>query len=57
MVTSMLSLALGERVSENLAMTGELTLTGVVLPVGGIREKITAAKRYAGAFMFRRMIT
>mmetsp|Transcript_15855 Transcript_15855/g.64794 ORF Transcript_15855/g.64794 Transcript_15855/m.64794 type:complete len:866 (-) Transcript_15855:1098-3695(-) len=45
MVTSMLSLALGERVSENLAMTGELTLTGVVLPVGGIREKITAAKR------------
>lgn len=45
MVTSMMSLALGEQVAEDLAMTGELTLTGVILPVGGIREKLIAAKR------------
>ncbi len=45
MATSLLSLAAGRPVKKNLAMTGELTLTGRVLPVGGIREKITAAKR------------
>ena len=45
MATSLLSLAVNKPVRKNLAMTGELTLTGRVLPVGGIREKITAAKR------------
>lgn len=45
MATSLLSLAVGKPVRKKLAMTGELTLTGRILPVGGIREKITAAKR------------
>jgi len=45
MATALLSLAKGKRVKANLAMTGELTLTGRVLPVGGIREKVIAAKR------------
>lgn len=45
MATSLLSLAAGKHVRKNLAMTGELTLTGRILPVGGIREKITAARR------------
>jgi len=45
MATSLLSLATGKPVRKRLAMTGEMTLTGRVLPVGGIREKITAAKR------------
>lgn len=45
MVTSLLSLALGQPILQNLAMTGELTLTGKVLPIGGVREKCIAAKR------------
>ena len=45
MATSLLSLAVDKPVRKKLAMTGELTLTGRVLPVGGIREKITSAKR------------
>jgi ATP-dependent Lon protease len=45
MASSLLSLALGRRVRRGIAMTGELTLTGQVLPVGGIREKVIAAKR------------
>ncbi len=45
MATALLSLAKGKQVRRNLAMTGELTLTGRVLPVGGIREKVIAAKR------------
>ena len=49
MATALLSLARGQQPSRPLAMTGELTLTGQVLPVGGIREKIIAARR-AGIF-------
>ncbi len=45
MATALMSLAKGEPVRRGLAMTGELTLTGQVLAVGGIREKIIAAKR------------
>ena len=45
MATALLSLARGERIRRPLAMTGELTLTGQVLPVGGIREKLIAARR------------
>jgi len=45
MATALLSLARNEQVERPLAMTGELTLTGQVLPVGGIREKVIAAKR------------
>ena len=43
--TSLLSLALNKKLDKNIAMTGEVTLTGRVLPVGGIREKLIAAKR------------
>ena len=45
MATALVSLARGERLRRPLAMTGELTLTGQVLAVGGIREKIIAARR------------
>ncbi|HET8609331.1 MAG TPA: endopeptidase La [Burkholderiales bacterium] len=45
MATALLSLARGERPAAGIAMTGELTLTGQVLPVGGIREKVIAARR------------
>jgi ATP-dependent Lon protease len=45
MATAILSLARGRRPVRPLAMTGELTLTGDVLPVGGIQEKVIAAKR------------
>ncbi|XP_006868964.1 PREDICTED: lon protease homolog, mitochondrial isoform X3 [Chrysochloris asiatica] len=44
-VTALLSLALDRPVRQNLAMTGELSLTGKILPVGGIKEKTIAAKR------------
>lgn len=45
MLTSLASLFLQKKVKKNLAMTGEITLRGNVLPVGGIKEKILAAKR------------
>jgi ATP-dependent Lon protease len=45
MATALLSLARNAQIDRPLAMTGELTLTGQVLPVGGIREKVIAAKR------------
>jgi ATP-dependent Lon protease len=45
MATALLSLARNEKIPRPLAMTGELTLTGQVLAVGGIREKVIAAKR------------
>ena len=45
MATSLLSLALNEAPQEGFAMTGELTLTGHVLPIGGLREKVIAARR------------
>ncbi len=45
MLTSLVSLFTQKRVKKKLAMTGEITLRGKVLPVGGIKEKILAAKR------------
>ncbi len=45
MVTSLASALTQRKVKANIAMTGEITLRGKVLPVGGIREKILAAKR------------
>ncbi|MCB0459758.1 MAG: endopeptidase La, partial [Flavobacteriaceae bacterium] len=45
MLTSLVSSFTGRKVKSRLAMTGEITLRGKVLPVGGIKEKILAAKR------------
>jgi ATP-dependent Lon protease len=45
MATALLSLALNKPVRPRLGMTGELTLTGRVYPIGGVREKLVAAKR------------
>lgn len=45
MVTALVSMLTGRKVRERIAMTGETTLRGKVLPVGGLKEKILAAKR------------
>ena len=45
MVSSMVSAFRGKQAKSGIAMTGEMTLRGKVLPVGGIKEKILAAKR------------
>ena len=45
MATALISLASGRQVKSSFAMSGEISLTGKVLPVGGIREKVVAARR------------
>ena len=45
MLTSLVSLYTQKKIKSKIAMTGEITLRGKVLPVGGIKEKILAAKR------------
>ncbi|EGT60405.1 hypothetical protein CAEBREN_22196 [Caenorhabditis brenneri] len=52
LVSSLLSLALNRPVVQDMAMTGEISLTGKVLPVGGIREKIIAARRVGAKRVF-----
>ncbi len=45
MALALYSLITGKAIKKGLAMTGELTLTGKVLPIGGVREKTIAARR------------
>ncbi|KAL6730951.1 hypothetical protein Aduo_001869 [Ancylostoma duodenale] len=52
LVSSLLSLALNKPVTQDMAMTGEISLTGKVLPVGGIKEKVIAARRVGAKRVF-----
>jgi ATP-dependent Lon protease len=45
MVTALVSLLTGRAIKPRVAMTGEISLSGIVLPVGGIKEKVLGAKR------------
>ncbi len=45
MATALLSLVINKKIKDHLAMTGELSLTGQVLPIGGLKEKTVAARR------------
>jgi ATP-dependent Lon protease len=45
MITSIVSTYTGRKVTERIAMTGETTLRGRVTPIGGVKEKVLAAKR------------
>ncbi|MEA2222558.1 MAG: ATP-dependent Lon protease, partial [Solirubrobacteraceae bacterium] len=45
MATALVSLLSGRHVRDNVAMTGEMTLTGQVLPIGGLKDKALAAQR------------
>lgn len=45
-VSALLSLAMNKPLIQNVAMTGEVSLTGKVLPVGGIKEKVIAVNKF-----------